>query len=105
MAKMVSGKTLLSFVVILFLVACVLEVHEVQGTSLTNKDQGQNQTEMMELWKKLQARMEKLEAKIVFLRGRDGRDGLPGMPGTPGKCLTCKDGRDGKNGSPGPRDK
>lgn len=56
MAKMALGKTLLSFVVILCLMVCVLEMREVQGTSLTNRDQGQNQTEMMELLKKLQAR-------------------------------------------------
>ncbi|XP_031567219.1 short-chain collagen C4-like isoform X1 [Actinia tenebrosa] len=85
MSKMVSGKTLLSFVVILFLVACVLEVHEVQGTSLTNRDQGQNQTEMMELLKKLQARVKQLEGKEKScLQGRDGRDGMPGPPGAPG---------------------
>ncbi|XP_031567220.1 short-chain collagen C4-like isoform X2 [Actinia tenebrosa] len=85
MSKMVSGKTLLSFVVILFLVACVLEVHEVQGTSLTNRDQGQNQTEMMELLKKLQARVKQLEGKEKScLQGRDGRDGMPGPPGRTG---------------------
>lgn len=79
MAKMASGKTvktLLSFVVTLFLVVCVLEVQEAQGTSRRNRNQRQNQTQIMELLKKLQARYGTNE-NIGIMKSTDGR-----MPAT-----------------------